>query len=75
MELLENLKKYSEASYYDCNDIAEKLIELANMGNDGKLGEELLNALYQVKATAQNPYNSDYWRVLYNVLLAITGLE
>lgn len=75
MELLENLKKYSEASYYDCNDIAEKLIELANMGDDGKLGEELLNALYQVKATAQNPYNSDYWRVLYNVLLAITGLE
>ena len=71
MELLENLKKYNEASY----DIAEKLIELANMEDDGKLGEELLNALYQVKATAQNPYNSDYWRVLYNVLLAITGLE
>ena len=45
------------------------------MEDDGKLGEELLNALYQVKATAQNPYNSDYWRVLYNVLLAITGLE
>ena len=75
MELLENLKKYNEASYYDCNDIAEKLIELANMEDDGKLGEELLNALYQIQATAQNPYNSDYWRVLYNVLLAITGLE
>ena len=38
MELLENLKKYNEASYYDCNDIAEKLIELANMEDDGKLG-------------------------------------
>ena len=24
MELLENLKKYNEASYYDCNDIAGK---------------------------------------------------
>ncbi|NBH77065.1 hypothetical protein D3Z52_02470 [Clostridiaceae bacterium] len=75
MELLENLKQYHEASGYDCNDIAEKLIELAGLEDDGRLGEELLNALYQIQATAQNPYNSDYYRVLYNVLLAITSKE
>lgn len=75
MNQLENLKQFHEASYYDCSDIAEKLIELSNLDDDGKLGEELLNALYQIKAMAQNPYNSDYYRVLYNVLLAITSLE
>ena len=75
MKQLDNLKQFHEASYYDCSDIAEKLIELSNLDDDGKLGEELLNALYQIKAMAQNPYNADYYRVLYNVLLAITSLE
>lgn len=75
MEQLENLKQFHEASYYDCNDIAERLIELSNLDDDGKLGEELMNALYQIKAMAQNPYNADYYRILYNVLLAITSIE
>lgn len=75
MELLEKLKQYHNVSYYDCNDIAEKLIALSNLEENEELCEELLNALYQIKAIAQNPYNSDYYRVLYNVLLAITGLE
>lgn len=75
MELLEKLKQYHNVSYYDCNDIAEKLIELSNLEETGELREELLNVLYQIKAIAQNPYNADYYRVLYNVLLAVTGLE
>lgn len=75
MNQLDELKRFREASYYDCSDIAEKLIELSNLDDDGGLGEELLNALYQIKAMAQNPYNSDYYRIFYNVLLAITSLE
>lgn len=75
MELLEKLKQYNNVPYYDCNDIAEKLIELSNLEEDGELCEELLNALYQIKAIAQNPYNDDCYRVLYNVLLVVTGLE
>lgn len=75
MELLEKLKQYKNVSDYDCNDIAEKLIELSNLEEDGELCEELMNALYQIKAIAQNPYNADYYRVLYNVLLVVTGFE
>lgn len=75
MEQLENLKQFHEASYYDCNDIAERLIELSNLDDDGRLGEELMNALYQIKAMSQNPYNADYYRILYNVLLSITSIE
>lgn len=72
----EKLKQFNESPYYDCNDIAEKLLELADLDDsDGKLGKELLDALYQIKAIAGNPYNSDYYRVLYNVLLKITGME
>lgn len=74
MELIENLKQYHDVSDYDCNDIAEKLLELADFRDDGEVGEELLDALYQLRAAAQNPYNHDHYRVLYNVLLSIAGL-
>lgn len=32
------------------------------------LRSELENALYQLMAMAQNEYNHDFWRVLWNVL-------
>lgn len=73
MELEEKLKQFNEVGYYDCNDIVEKLLNLANLKGDEQLGEELLDALYYVKTVAQNPYNKDYFRVLYNVLLIIAG--
>ena len=76
---MEELKKYHEATYYDCDDIAAKLIELSNLSanvDDTKaLHEAVSDAMYQIKATAQNPYNHDFYRVFYNVLLAITGLD
>lgn len=76
--LMEELKKYHEAAYYDSRDIAEKLIELSglsfNEDDSDVLHEELNEALYQVEGIAQNPYNHDCYRVLYNVLLAIAGL-
>lgn len=69
MEALENLKQYQDSSY-DCNDMAEKLMELAGLDGE-QLGDELLDALYWLKAAAQNPYNKDSFRVMYNVLLTI----
>lgn len=76
MGQLEELRQFHESYSYDCIDIAERLIELSNLdGDDDNLMAELINALYQIEAMAQNPYNADYYRVLYNVLLAITIFE
>lgn len=73
---LGKLKQFYELPHYDCYDIAEKLLELAGLDDsDGELGGDLLDALYQIRAIAGNPYNSDYYRVLYNVLLTIAGKE
>ncbi len=72
---MEELKQYKENSYYNTEDIAEQLIELSNLDMSEDLKEELETALYNLKAMAQNKYNNDCFRVLYNVLLVITGNE
>ena len=77
--LMDELRKYNEAAGYDSGDIAVKLIELSNLRPNAEdpdaLYQEVEEALYQINAIAQNPYNKDFYRVLYNVLLAITGLD
>lgn len=72
---MEELKQYRENSYYNIEDIAEQLIKLSNLDMPEGLKEELETALYNLKAMAENKYNNDYFRVLYNVLLVITGNE
>lgn len=72
---LNQLRQFNRPWEYDCCDIAEKLVELSNLPDDGQLKNELTDALYYLKAVAENPYNSDYHRVLFNVLLVITGLR
>lgn len=74
-ENLEELKQYKENYYYSVEDIAEQLIELSNLDMPEDLKEELKAALYYLKAVAENKYNNDYFRVLYNVLLVITEME
>lgn len=74
-ENLEELKQHKENYYYSVEDIAEQLIELSNLDIPEDLKEELKAALYYLKAVAENKYNNDYFRVLYNVLLVITGNE
>lgn len=77
--LMDELRKYNEAAGYDSGDIAVKLIELSNLRPNAEdpdaLYKDVEEALYQINAIAQNPYNKDFYRVLYNVLLAITGLD
>lgn len=71
---MEDLRKYNESSYYDGEDIAEKLTNISGIEDNG-IKDELTDAIYQVKAMAENPYNSDYWRILYNVLLKAADME
>lgn len=71
---MEKLRKYNESSYYGSEDITEKLLNIAEI-KDEEIKEELTEAIYQLKAMAENPYNSDYWRILYNVLLKITEVD
>ena len=72
---MEELKQYRENSYYNIGDIAEQLIDLSNLDMSEDLKEELRAALDHLKAMAENEYNKDCFRVLYNVLLVITGME
>lgn len=71
---MEKLRKYNESSYYVSEDITEKLLNIAEI-KDEEIKEELTEAIYQLKAIAENPYNFDYWRILYNVLLKITEMD
>lgn len=73
--IMEELKQYRENSYYDIEDVAEQLIELSNLEPSEELKQELEDGLDLLQAMAQNEYNKDCFRVLYNVLLVITGNE
>ena len=62
----------------DEQEIANRLYELAKdmdyMDYEDEKEQviaELENAIYFLKATAQNQYNKNYFRVLYNILQRI----
>ena len=54
--------------WFDVEDITEQLLKLVNIESQ-EIKTDLNEALYQLKAVANNPYNSDYYRTLYNILL------
>lgn len=67
---MENIKSVEE--------IIERLLELAKdmdfadyEENEEQTKKDIENALYNLKAYAQNEYNSDYWRTFYNLLQLI----
>lgn len=72
---MEELKQYIENSYFGIGDVAEQLIELSNLEPSEELKQELEDGLCFLQTAAQNKYNKNYFRVLYNVLLVITGYE
>lgn len=53
------------------DEIAETLQRLAAR-NDEITKNDLIEVIYQIRAHAQNKYNSDYWCTLYKVLTLIT---
>lgn len=65
---MEDLKIYHR-SYYDTDDITSALLAISGAPNESR--EELENAVYYLKAAAQNEYNNDSFRVIYNIMLMI----
>ena len=62
-------------NYKNCEEIAARLYELCEdmdfmdyEDTKEQTINELTEALYQLKAMAQNEYNADYWRTLWNAL-------
>lgn len=53
-------------------DIAYSLNNLVSNGED--MENDLQEAIYQLKAMAENKYNCDYWRTLYKALSAIADI-
>lgn len=71
---IEELKQYKDNYYDDIESVAEKLQEQTDNSGE-EIKEELTEALYQIRAMAQNDYNYDYWRVLYNILLQYAEMQ
>ena len=68
-----DMHKYlrSGSEEYYTQEIAEKLLRSSMSLSDKEfrlLRDDLDDALFYVKAAAQNEYNANYWRVLWNVL-------
>ena len=59
-------------------EVAEKLYELAKdmdymdyEDEEEQIKADIENAIYHLKAIAQNEYNADYFRTFYNILQRI----
>lgn len=57
---------------YDSDDIAKVLCKLAGFDEDGKEFTDCEQAIYDLKCTKENPYNSDFYRTLWDVLQILT---
>lgn len=69
---MDELKIFNESSWTSPDEIANTLQELSLTSNNDEITEPLTDVIYQLRAHAQNKYNDDYWRILYNVLERIT---
>lgn len=67
---MNNLTIYDRNTMIDFEEMAKNFLELS--GNDETHKEALIDALYWIEIAAQNDLNSDYWRVLFNVLLGMS---
>ena len=66
-----NINIYPEEIAETLNKIIERCDH--NKALSEKEHEELECAIFQLKAMAENEYNNDCWRTLYNVLLGLTN--
>lgn len=75
---INKLREYDVNAYNSCYDAAEKLVELCVPENDpdaGAILDDLTNALLDIKITAQNEYNFEYWRTFYNIMLKLADFD
>lgn len=65
---------YEYIDYMYPSEIAENLITLSGSeeNDNEEYKEGIKEALYQLKAMAQNKYNNDYWRMFVHVLSLIS---
>ena len=66
-----NINIYPEEIAETLNKIIERCDH--NKALSEKEHEELEYAIFQLKAMAENEYNNDCWRTLYNVLSGLTN--
>lgn len=60
---------------YYSDEIAETLCKLAFDFPDEKTVKECAEALHDLRAIAENPYNKDYFRILYKVLETLVNVS
>lgn len=62
---------------YGCEEIAMALCRLATGNNtvDVETAKDVIRAVEQLQAIAQNEYNADYYRTLWEVLQNIARRE
>ena len=63
-----------DKNYYP-DDITTALINCSGKQYEPNQAEQIEEALYQLEAIAENPYNSDFYRTLYKLLEDITELH
>ena len=75
----ENISRYMRGAseeYYP-QEIADAFLNIGlpdiSMKERMAIRKDLENALYDLMAMAQNEYNSDYWRVLWNMIQLVTA--
>lgn len=68
--LAETLRETKENTWTSSEEIANMLLQFAGI-SDKEVYKDLEEAIYELKIYAENEHNKDYWRVLYNVLIAI----
>ena len=56
----------------DIQYVADTLVKMSQLNIDVS---QIENALYYLKAAAQNPYNKDYFTTILEVLTAICNLD
>lgn len=77
-----NIEEYKRHErIYSPEDITEVLMNLTGLtgSDDHQKAEEITNALYNIAAISENPYNFDYWRelaaALYDIVEAYNNGE
>lgn len=66
-----------EDEYYYPGEIAEAIFKAASDDDPEEYTkeiEEMTDALYQLKAIAENKYNSEYYRTLYKYLYKLASV-
>lgn len=66
-----NINIYPEEIAETLNKIIERCDH--NKALSEKEHKELEDAIFQLKAMAENKYNNNWWRTLYNVLSILTN--